>query len=247
MGLFSSFKEYKSGRQEKRLHRAEAVITNPKAIKDDRWSMIMFLRDLGEVEKAVPILLKRFEYSLEHGINDTREKEAVLEAITSYGTDALSVVREYLLVTNRIAWPIKTLKALGDEDQVVEVLKSALDFGDIAFDQAKVDKNYDILCYLIDYPVPGFAEKLAHFLNDNDERVRYAAAEVLIEQQDAEVPGYLEHFLSDHSSENTRIRQAVLDAFLEKKWQLSKPEVFPNQQVDDRIFVTKRQELERRG
>jgi len=57
---------------------------------------------------------------------------------------------KHVLETTRIAWPIKLLKALGKDDQVIEILKDALDFGDVAFDQAKVDKfpakKWQFLC-----------------------------------------------------------------------------------------------------
>lgn len=233
-------------RDEKRIAKATATIKNSKAIKEDRQAAIDYFRELGDAQAAVPALLQRFEYSLEHGINDTREKESCLEGIIAYGEEALAPVREHLLVTHRIAWPIKVLKAFGEDSKVIEILQQALDFGDVAFDQAKVDKNYDILCYLIDYKLPGFAEKLAHFLSDPDERVRFAATEVLIEQEDPNVPGYLERFIADDGPENTRIRRAVIEAFLKKGWHLKDAARFPGGQVMGSLFVNGQNRLELR-
>jgi hypothetical protein len=247
VGLFDKFKDMKNARNEKRASRNLASLKNPKAIKEDRWGAIEYFETLGDVSVAVPALLQRFEYSLEHGINDTREKEACLEAIKNYGPDAMPLVREHLQSTNRIAWPIKTLKALGEESQVVEILKSALDFNDVAFDQARVDKNYDILCYLVEYQLPNFADKLSHFLSDPDERVRFACVEVMIEQDDSQVPQFLERFLPDASSENTRIRQAVLEAFLKKSWEVKNCSIFPEGQVVGPIFINKQHRLELRS
>lgn len=242
MGLFDKFK--RGGRDEKKIAKSVAVIKNSKAIKEDRQAAIDYFSDLGDAGAAVPALLQRFEYSLEHGINDTREKESCMEGILGYGQEALPLVREHLLVTNRIAWPIKVLKALGDESQVTDILKSALDFGDVAFDQAKVDKNYDILCYLVEMKLPGFTSKLAHFLNDPDERVRFAATEVLIEQDDPEVPALLERFLADDSPDNTRLRKSVIEAFLKKGWTVKDPAKFPNGQIVGPLFVSEKGQLE---
>ena len=83
---------------------------------------------------------------------------------------------------------------MSTENQLIETLKSALEFADVRFDQAKVDKNYDLLCYLRDFQLEGFEERLSHFLGDVDERVRFAAAEVLIEQDSNKVSEYLEPF-----------------------------------------------------
>ena len=246
MSLFHKLKGFRQQRDEKRVARSLATIKNSKAIKEDRQGAIDMFRNLGDAATAVPALLQRFEYSLEHGINDTREKESCMEGILAYGQEALPHVKEHLLVTSRIAWPIKVLKALGEDGQVVDILKQALDFGDVTFDQAKVDKNYDILCYLIEYKVPDFAERVAHFLNDPDERVRFAATEVLIEQDGPAVPAYLERFIGDDSADNTRIRRAVIEAYLRFGWPLKDPSRFPGGHVVGPLFVSSQGKLELR-
>lgn len=237
MGLFNKYKDFQKGRDEKKIDRYVAVIKNSKAIKDDRTAAIEYFRYLKEPSISVPSLLQRFSYSLEHGINDTREKEACMESIIAFGPDAIPFVAEHLLHTNRIAWPIKILKALGKEIEVTEILKAALNFGDVAFDQAIVDKNFDILCYLIDYKLPDFEEKLSHFLDDHDERVRFGCAELMIEQDGAKVAPMLERFLADESPDNIRIRKSVVDAFVSKKWKLQNPSVFPEGRVVGQIYV----------
>jgi HEAT repeat protein len=247
VGFFDIFKGGGGKGDERRNAKALATIKNSKAIKEDRIAAIEYMKDLDDPTVAVPALLQRFEYSLEHGINDTREKESAFDGILAHGQDALPLVREHLLTTSRIAWPIKVLKALGDEGQVVEILKSALDFGDVAFDQAKVDKNYDILCYLVEYKLPGFVPQIAHFLNDPDERVRFACSELLLEQDDPEVASFLERFLSDESPDNGRIRQGALRAFLEKRWKIKDLTPFPERRVADGLTVNQEGYLEARS
>lgn len=244
MGLLD--KIFGKGRDEKKIASSLAKIKNPKAIKEDRVTAIEYFKDFGDAHVAVPALLQRFEYSIEHGINDTREKESCMEGIVAYGAEALPHIKEHLLVTSRIAWPIKLLKALGEEGQVIEILKSALDFTDVSFDQAKVDKNYDILCYLRDYKLPGYTDKLAHFLNDPDERVRFAASEVLVEQDDPTVPHHLERFIGDESPDNTRIRKTTVEAFFRHGWQLQQPEKYENGHVVGPIWISADRKLELR-
>jgi hypothetical protein len=237
VGLFSKFKDYQKGRDEKRISSNLATIRNSKAIKDDRVGAIDYFKSLDDVSVAVPALLKRFDYSLEHGINDTREKESCMEGIIAFKSEAIPFVREHLLYTSRIAWPIKILKALGEEKEVVEILKAALNFGDVSFDQAIVDKNFDILCYLYDYKVPNFEEKLSHFLSDPDERVRFACAELLIEQDSLKLPDILERFLSDETPDNIRIRKSVIDAYLKHGWKVKNPSVFVEGRVTNKVYV----------
>ena len=229
MGLVAKYKGWQESRKTKKIAKAEKLVKNAKAIKEDRWGAIEFLSDLGTPELSVKPLLQRFEYSLEHGINDTREKELAFKGITNCGEGAVPYLKEHLVSTSRIAWPIKVLKELSGDDVVVETLQSALNYGEVSFDQGAVEKNYDILCYLRDYKVPGSSEKLSHFLKDSDERVRFATVEVMIEQEDGVIPNLLEPFLSDHSTENRRIRQSILKAFIDNGWTLKAPDDFTPQ------------------
>src|SRR5690606_1239145 len=130
---------------------------------------------------------------------------------------------DHLKKTSRIAWPIKAFIAIGGEAKLIEALKECLNFNDIAFDQQLIDKNYDILCYLRDHQLGDFAPRLEVFLAAHDERLRFAAVEALIEQNHQGVPRMLERFLTDSTSENTRLRRAVLEAFARKGWPLTNP------------------------
>ena len=218
MGLIKKYQDYKEKSRLKRIERAAKLIKNPKATKDDRWAALEFFSSLDDPAVSVPALLERFEFSLEHGILDTREKELALEGILKCKDACLDDVRGKLVTTTKIAWPLKVLSQLASEEVLVKSLTDTLNFEDVSFDQGAVDKNYDVLCYLRDYQLSDVAIKIAHFLKDPDERVRFACAEVLIEQ-DQDMSGVLEPFLLDDSSENRRIKQSVITAFIDKKWQ----------------------------
>lgn len=244
MGLLKKWQDFRSDRKDKQIARNLKYIQNPKAIKEDRNAAIDYFRGHSDPAIAVPALLKRFEYSLEHGINDSREKESCLEGIVKFGSAALPLTIEHLQKTFRIAWPIKVLNKIGSEDQVIDALKSCLDYNDIAFDQQRVDKNYDILCFLADYKIPRFANKLQHFLSYHDERVRYAAVEVMVAQSDPEIPGMIEHYLNDLSAENTRIHQCVVNAFVRNKWPLRQRENIAPGALGQRIIISSAGTLE---
>ncbi len=246
MGLFSKITGFKKQRDEKKIAKSIATIKNAKAIKEDRQAAIDYFCELDDAEVAVPALLQRFEYSLEHGINDTREKEACMKGILAHQENAFPLIVSHLATTNRIAWPIKCLKSISTDEQVVNALQNTLDFTDVRFDQAKVDKNYDILCHLIDYKSPEFIDKAAHFLADPDERVRFAATEFLVEQGDEKAAKHLEVFLKDSTPDNIRIRQAVIQAFEKFKWKVVDVSPFANGQVVGPFFVNSSGNLERR-
>lgn len=246
MGIFGKLKEFSENRKYKKIQKAAKIVKNSKAIREDRWAALTyFAEDCDELNEAVPALLARFDYSLEHGINDTREKELAMKGILRFENEAIPILRDWLKATNRIAWPIKVLKSLNIEAELVESLKAALRFEDVSFDQSAIDKNYDILCYLVDYQLPGFLDSLNHFLRDPDERVRFAAAEVLLEQEDPKIPEIMEPFLADESAENLRIRQSVIEAFVKNSWRLKTPEKFEDSKVTEGVFITRNKTLHR--
>jgi hypothetical protein len=99
----------------------------------------------------------------------------------------------------------------------------------------------------VEFKLGDFASDLKRFLGDPDERVRFAAAEVLIEQNQPSIFPLLEEFIMDQSVENIRIRQAVLRAFVERQWPLQKPEQIPGGQVIPGVYVTATKTLAVRG
>lgn len=248
MGLIAQIKDYFSDRKKKRIEKAGKVVKNAKAIRDDRWASLEYLAEsVAEADLAIPHLLPRFEYSLEHGINDTREKELTLKGIVRFGEESVPFVQAWLQQTNRIAWPIKVLKELGKDEIVIQSLQGALNLTDVSFNQVAVDKNYDILCYLREYQIPQSVAQFAHFLNDADERVRFAAAELLISQQTDEIRDHLAVFLKDNSSENRRIRQAVIQAFVDRGWTITNLADFPEGRVTDGVYINAQGRLELRA
>lgn len=246
MGLFTFFRELKQKRQERAIAKNLKLIQNPKTIREERVGAIEFFNNLQEANLAVPALLKRFDYSLDHSINDTREKESAMEGIARFGAQALPQVREHLRHSMKIAWPIKIVQKLGTEAEVVDALENCLDLHDFDFDRDKIDKNYDILCYLRDYTLPDRGKKLLPLLKALDERVRYATVEVLLKQDlKDDYVMQLEHFLTDLSPENSRIHQIVLDAFLQNSWTIRSSEITAGQNLGQGILVTEKKQLKR--
>ena len=221
MSLIEKYKQFKKRRHEKAIANNLKTLQNPKALKEERVAAIEFFKHIEDAETSINSLLKRFNYSLEHGINDTREKESAMEGILAFETNGLQFIQEHLKISTKIAWPIKILKSIASEEQIVSTLQECLNFADVEFDQNQIDKNYDILCYLRDYQIEGkLCESLFHFLEAHDERLRFAVVEVLLEQSHDFIPAKLEKFLLDESPENSRIRQSVIKGFVDHKWTL---------------------------
>ncbi|RYZ50799.1 MAG: hypothetical protein EOP07_22350 [Proteobacteria bacterium] len=166
-----------------------------------------------------------------------RAAELAMKGISRHGEKAIPFLKDWLQKTSRIAWPIKILYELGQDAVVVDSLKAALNYGEVSFTQHEVDKNYDILCYLRDYQLHDLIPQISHFLVDSDERVRYAAAEVLIAQTTDDVKEKLLPFLADDTSENRRIRGAVAQLFIDRQWKVPNPGQFQGGRVTEQVSV----------
>ena len=221
MGLIQKYRDFVESRKKSKIKKSLVVIKNPKATKEDRDAAIQFFAGLDDSYLAVSSLLGRFDYSLDHGINDSREKDKTMKAIVDFGEKAVTPVLDHLKKSTKIAWPLKILTALTDSARVVHALESSLSFGDIDFDQDVVNKNYDILCCLRDYKLSDQGKRLFEFLEAHDERLRYAAVEVLLHQNSEENYKALEKFLLDNSAENIRVKQSVARKFIDLNRKLS--------------------------
>ena len=226
MSLIKKVKQFLENRKEKAFERNAKVIKNPKAIKDDRMGAICSLASSKKPAEATKALLDRFDYSLEHGIQDSREKEKALEIILSFGKDALPATLEHLRASKSIAWPVKILSAISSKEELVENLRSSLEFGDIDFSQEIVNKNYDILCHLRDHSLKDKGEALFRFLKAHDERLRVAAVETILTQNHEENFVKLEPFLLDNTSENIRLKQSIAQKFIDEGRKLTQKELF---------------------
>lgn len=223
----SKWRSYQKRKLHDRLTAYEKLIRKINVHKQERRSAIDFFCHYDDdTDRSLKALLKRFDFSDENSIVDGKEKEAALAGIIRRGPAALPIIQEYLQTKEHIAWPLKALLALSDEQTVVRALEDCLDLGPVDFEQNKVEKNYDILCHLMDYDTPCNEEKILHFLQARDERVRFAAAELLARQGSASVLPHFEPFIYDESAENRRIRATVLEAYLKRSWKLTDKQRF---------------------
>lgn len=220
MGLISFFKNLREKYRQRSIRKNRKALKNAKIMHEERAAAIKYFASLDDPRVAAPILLQRFDFSLDHGINDTREKEAAMQGLIELGKETLPYIKAHLKATTRIAWPIKVLQQLTENDAVIEVLRDMLELGEIDFDKDKIDKNYDIMCYLRDYSLADGGEFLLAMMKAHDERIRFAATEAIAAQENEAIVGTLEKYIADDSAENSRIRQVLTECYARNGWKL---------------------------
>ena len=169
------------------------------------------IEELGEMrtEEAVSALLMRYTFRVDPGITDDDEKARVMALIVQTGQTALPAVKKFIMGRDEISWPLRALSDLLPEAEVVKFLVAVAH--KVGTEYSRVpEKKVLLLHALMTHKAPEITPAVLPFLDDMDDEVQIAAAEVITRQQDlAGREPLIEHFLKAQESSNARVREAL--------------------------------------
>jgi len=220
MNILTWFKNFKQKNLQKSAesygNKLKELISN----KDQRMEAIEALEQLPP-SISLPYLLKRFELTVDHGIQDTREKEKVIEIVLKNGEIAKPHVKELLKNAKRIAWPIRLCEKLYPEEEYVNMLIENLDENYVEFDEVKQERNTELLLALKEHKHDEIVNKSIKLIKCRDENVRAAALECLEPQSEYNINAkntILELSKELSPDENARFL-GIINAMIQKhKW-----------------------------
>jgi HEAT repeat protein len=247
MGLFDLFKSKGGGKDGEKKSNAAAKYAEAAASKRaqayDRQEAIAELCKLKSAD-AVEALLKRFTFATDPSITDQEEKEAAFEGIVGAGREAIEPVRAFAAKAESVAWPVRILKEILPEEELVGELLVWLKRWDTEYAKF-IDPKLQILQQLEEYEHPEIREAVEAFLQDVNEPARFYAVAATFKQKDPEAIEALLVLLLDE--ESVRVRGKVADGFVAMKWEIPEDQrdavrkVLPPQYtVDGAGLVTKR-------
>lgn len=167
--------------------------------------------------EAVEALLKRFTFTTDPSITDQEEKDAVFEGIVAVGHDALVPVRAFAAKAESLSAPIRILKHIVEEDELVEELVTWLKKWDTEYAKF-IDPKLQILDELADHEHEKIRAAVEPFLQDASDPARFKAVTATFAQKNAEAVGPLLALLLDE--ESVRIRTKIADGFVELGWEI---------------------------
>jgi HEAT repeat protein len=178
------------------------------------------IEELGEMktEPAVEALLLRYTFRVDPGITDDEEKARVLALITAAGPVALGPVKRFISSRDEISWPLRALEALLPQAEVVQFLVEVA--RKVGSEYSRVpEKKVLLLHALSGHKSPEIASVVLAFLEDMDDEVQIAAAEVIVRQEDpAGREPLIQHFLKAHEGSNARVREALAGLLADSSW-----------------------------
>lgn len=221
MGLFDLFKGKPKGKDggEKKSNPAAKYAEaagSKRAQAYDRQEALQALAKMKTPEAAEAIL-RRFTFVIDPSITDQEEKEIALEGVLAAGKDAVEPVRAFAAKAESLAWPLKILKELLSEDELVDELLVWLSRWDTEYAKF-IDPKLQILAALEDYRDPKIREAVTPFLEDVNEPARFHAVAALLAQREPESLDALLALLLDE--ESVRVRTKIADGLAALGWEV---------------------------
>jgi len=225
MGLFDLFKGRKDkandeGGDPDRAKAASAAARwaeragDKRAQNYDRQEAIQALAEMGTPE-AVAALLKRFTFAIDPSITDQEEKDAAFAGILKAGRGAVEPVRAFSAKAESLAWPMRILKEILDEDEYVKELTLWLERWDIEYSKFS-DPKIQLLLTLSEHKHPSVLPAVARFLGDVNDAARFHAVAAALAQDDPNAAEPLIRVLADE--ESVRIKNKIADGFIARGW-----------------------------
>jgi hypothetical protein len=229
MGLFDIFKS--KSKEEKKSNAAAKFAEaagSKRAQAYDRQEAIQELAKLGTAD-AVAALLKRFTFVTDPSITDQEEKELAFDGIVKAGkSEVIEPVRAFAAKAESINWPMKILRELLEEDELVEELLLWLKRWDTEYAKF-IDPKLEILKELAEYKHAKIREAVEPFLQDASEPGRYnAVCATLAQRDDAALGPILAAMLEE---ESVRIRTKVATDLAELGWEIPEDQREPLRKV----------------
>ncbi len=223
MGLFDLFRGKEKGGEKPKSNPAAKwaeAAGNKRAQNYDRQEALQELSAMGTAE-AAEALLRRFNFTSDPSITDQEEKDLAYQGILKAGADAIVPVRAYAAKAESLAWPMRILKEILEEDALVKELLVWLTRWDTEYSKF-IDPKLQLLVALEDYKAPEIVDAVIPFLEDVNEPARFHAAVTLLVQQDPRVEEPLRKMFPEE--ESVRVRNKIAEAFAERAFVIPEEE-----------------------
>jgi len=181
---------------------------------EERWSIVQAVI-ADHSEAATAALLQRFTIYMEPSAADNEEKEYIADALASRGEAILPQIRQALRVQESISWLVRIASRILPRDGLRDLLVELLGELDTEYER-NPERKIQLIMALADFPSEESAKAAARFLEDVHETARFQAVATCFtcRSEQAREP-LIKLFLED---ESTRVKNAVLDAFVETGW-----------------------------
>jgi HEAT repeat protein len=219
MGLFDLFKGKGGKDGDKKPNPAAKwaeAAGSKRAQAYDRQEAIHELSKLASPE-AVEALLRRFTFATDPSITDQEEKAHAFEGILKAGRGVVEPVRAFAAKAESLNWPMRVLKAVLEEEEVIDELIVWLAKWDTEYAKF-IDPKLQLLEELGEHVNPKIRPAVERFFEDSSEPARFNAVVATLAQREPESLEPLLKLLLDE--ESVRVRTKVADGLASLSWEV---------------------------
>ncbi len=186
--------------------------TSENAQSADRVIAMEKLAEDGSHE-ALLALCRRFSFSATKMIEDEQEKQTAIELLSSKGDDAVDPLHEYMQSALSIAFPLRVLERIAEGERLFEVVDDLLAREEPGYtkDSTRKIQLIEWLGELENVNSRELARRIAPYLQDFDENVRFAAAEGLALRPTEEAAEPLVNALLREEEESMRLKRRAAE------------------------------------
>ena len=228
MGLFDFFLS-----DEKKIAKHQRRLTNRDSQPEDREASARWLVDQGSPQSLLS-LLARFDISLDHQLKDKGEKELIYALASSQGEKIIEPLNVWLRKCKSVALPLRMLEDLSGKEAAIAMACELLEM-ERERDDFKPTKKKALLIWLAGVRNDKCMSTASPFLEDFDEGVRYAAAEVIIAQKEDAGAEALLTVLTNPEEESNRLKIRICEIFEQRKWNVGEAAAQLEQTLPDKF------------
>jgi hypothetical protein len=178
MTIWDSIKKWKQKRKDSQAENYGKTLETLMTIKDQRLEAIEGLY-LMSPEVRAPQLIRRFKISIDHAIQDKKEKERIQEILIETPEASREPVKHALKTYPQIGSLIGIAQKVFSEDEYVDLLIEEVNPEFVSFDDDVQEKNSQILLALKETKNPKALSVVEMFLYSRDENLRASSLDLL--------------------------------------------------------------------
>ena len=202
-GLFS---------KERALQRTIDKATNKLSQQPDRLAALEKLRE-DSSDEALYGLCKRFGVTSMKGVEDEQEKSWVVDVLVEKGPISLEPLRRYMKNAEQLSFPLRVLGRVGDHEKILEIVDEVFATEPPGYARFP-DRRIDIIKWFTDWSdaiEDEVISRIAPYLADFDENVRFTAIDGLASRDPKKIAGPLIDALVRPDEESGRIRRTIVE------------------------------------
>jgi len=208
-GLFS---------KEKSLQKTIERATNKLAQQPDRWGALEKLKEDGS-EEALIGLCKRWSVTSMKGVEDEQEKHWVVDVLVTHGAASLPSLRRYMKNAESLSFPLRVVERVADHAKTLEIVDELFASEPPGYVRMP-DRRIDLIRWFSEWKGASDDEivpRLAPYVTDFDENVRFATIEGLATRDPAMIGPPLVAALLRPEEESGRIKRTIVEALAKSK------------------------------